>query len=47
MDNREFTQRRRLRKRHLKSELRCLKLNRAYSISFSSSNVGKFFGDEF
>ena len=42
---REFTQRRRpwLRKRHLKVNLRCLKLNRAYSISFNSSNVGKLF----
>ena len=26
--------------------LRCLKLNRAYSISFNSSNVGNFFGVE-
>ena len=45
----EFTQRRRrrLRKRHLKVNLRCLKLHRAYSVSFHSSNVGKFFGVEF
>ena len=46
----EFTQRRRrrrrLRKRHLKSEfLGCLKLNRVYSISFNSSNLGKIFLD--
>ena len=43
---REFTQGRRpwLPKRHLKVNLRCLKLNRAYSISFNSSNVGQFFG---
>ena len=34
---------RRLRKRHLKVNSRCLKLHRAYSISFNSSNVGKLF----
>ena len=33
-----------LRKRNLRSEfLRCLKLNRTYSIPFNSSNVGKLF----
>ena len=35
--------RRRLRKRHLKMNSHFLKLYRAYSISFNSSNVGKFF----
>ena len=37
--------RQRLQKRHLKVNLRCLKLYRAYSISFiiNSSNVGKCF----
>ena len=43
--NRELKQqrRRRLRKCHSKSESRCLKLYRLYSISFNSSNVGNFF----
>ena len=43
--NREFTQRRWRwqRNRHLKVNLRCLKLYRAYSISFNSSSVGKLF----
>ena len=31
------------RKRHLKRNLFCLKLYRAYSISFNSLNVGKYF----
>ena len=35
--------RRRLRKRHLKVNSRYFKLYRAYSIWFSSSNVGNFF----
>ena len=34
---------RRIRKRHLKVDLHCFKLYRAYSISFDSSNVGNFF----
>ena len=38
--------RRWLRKRHLKLNSRCLKVYRAYSISFNSSNVSKFFGVE-
>ena len=43
--NTEFKQqrRRRLRKRNFKVNSRCLKLYRAYSISFNSSNVGDFF----
>ena len=35
--------RRRPRKRHLKSEVGCFNLYRAYSISSISSNVGNFF----
>ena len=35
--------RRRLRKRHLKVNSRYFNLYRAYSILFSSSNVGNFF----
>ena len=31
----------------LKVKSRCFKLNRAYSISFNSSNVGNHFRDEF
>ena len=41
--NRELKQRRRLRQRHLTSEFARLKLNRVYSISFSSSSFGIFF----
>ena len=43
--NRELKQerRRRLRKRHLKSEFALLQTLSRYSISFSSSNVGEFF----
>ena len=33
----------RLRRRLRKPRLRCFKLYRAYSISFTQSNVGKFF----
>ena len=42
-DIRDFKQQRRwrLRKRHLKVNSRCLKLFRAYFISFNTSNVGK------
>ena len=42
--NRELKQQRqrRLRKRHLKSEFALFRLCRAYSISFSSSDVGNF-----
>ena len=42
-DIREIKQQRRwrLRKRHLKVNSRCLKLFRAYFISFNTSNVGK------
>ena len=45
-ETREFTQRqrRRVRKRHLKSEFVLPQTSdRAYSISFNSSNVGKLF----
>ena len=43
--NRQLKQerRRRLRKRHLKSEFALLQTLSRYSISFSSSNVGDFF----
>ena len=43
IENRELDQQQRLRKRHLKRECTLLQTFGVYSISFNSSDFGKFF----